>query len=320
MTTSQTPTPQTMTARTPEDLLAVVPVVLGFEPAGSAVMLTTGGGSTMQARVDLPTDPADAVALDAFVDSLVRPAAQHRVPAVVLVLYTADRRVARTACRLLRRGFGQEGIRVVDVLRAHGGRWFPLLDDRGGRGRDGVAYDTSAHPFVAEAVAQGRVVHGSREELAASLLPFPAGVAEVAAARPAEPATTEWVWETLERHTTSGTPLAPDDAARLLEALADPALRDACWLRLERSRARDDVHLWCDLVRRAPDDLVAHPAAVLAMAAWVAGDGALAWCAVDRAREPDPHHSLARLVADLLLAAVSPAEWERMSGSLRSAS
>ncbi|QZY30869.1 DUF4192 domain-containing protein [Nocardioides coralli] len=66
------------------------------------------------------------------------------------------------------------------------------------------------------------------------------------------------------------------------------------------------------MVRRAPDDLAPHAAAVLGFVAWVSGDGALAWCAVDRARALDPDHSLARLVADLLVAAVSPEEWEHV--------
>ena len=41
-----------------EDLLAVVPVVLGFEPADSIVMLTLGARHTFHARVDLPARPA----------------------------------------------------------------------------------------------------------------------------------------------------------------------------------------------------------------------------------------------------------------------
>lgn len=320
MTTSDTSTPRTMTARTPEDLLAVVPVVLGFEPADSAVMLVTGGGPSMQARVDLPEAPGADRALEALADSLTGPAVRHGATAVVLLLYTPHRRLARAACRRLRRRFDDEGIRIVDVLRAHGGRWFPILHDPGGVGDVGVPYDVSAHPFVAEAVMDGRVLHGSREELAASLQSFAAGVAEVDAARPGEPATVAWLEATVARHARRGTHPTATEAARLLEGLADPVVRDAAWLRLQRATARRDVHLWCDLVRRAPDDLVPHAAAVLAMASWVAGDGALAWCAVDRARELDRDHSLAGLVADLLLGAVSPAEWDEMAASLRSAS
>jgi hypothetical protein len=72
------------------------------------------------------------------------------------------------------------------------------------------------------------------------------------------------------------------------------------------------VALWTDLLRRAPDDVAASAAAVLGMAAWVAGQGALAWCAVDRAEAATPGNSLARLVADLLVAAVPPSAWEEV--------
>jgi hypothetical protein len=105
----------------------------------------------------------------------------------------------------------------------------------------------------------------------------------------------------------------PDDvvAARLLRAVdADVDARDAAWVGLGRACARDHVELWTDLVRRAPDHLAAAPAAVLALAAWLAGEGALAWCAVDRVHEVDPDHTLAALVGDMLVAAVPPSAWE----------
>jgi hypothetical protein len=57
-------------------------------------------------------------------------------------------------------------------------------------------------------------------------------------------------------------------------------------------------------------------ASVLALAAWLSGDGALAWCAVDRCREVDPHHSLARLVADLLEHATNPQVWDALRPGL----
>ena len=56
MTSPADPAPRAtkLTTRTPEDVLAAVPVVLGFEPLDSVVMLTFGGGETFHARVDLP--------------------------------------------------------------------------------------------------------------------------------------------------------------------------------------------------------------------------------------------------------------------------
>jgi hypothetical protein len=42
------------------------------------------------------------------------------------------------------------------------------------------------------------------------------------------------------------------------------------------------------------------------------GNGALAWCAVDRARQADPDQPLAALVADALEGAVPPTAWPGM--------
>jgi hypothetical protein len=87
---------------------------------------------------------------------------------------------------------------------------------------------------------------------------------------------------------------------------------------LARGDARRAVELWSDAVRRLPDTYVAGPAAVLAFAAWLLGDGALAWCAVDRCRDAEPTHSLAGLVAQLLESATSPDEWTVLQPRLAS--
>jgi hypothetical protein len=76
------------------------------------------------------------------------------------------------------------------------------------------------------------------------------------------------------------------------------------------------VELWSDAVRRLPATHVAGPAAVLAFAAWLVGDGALSWCAVDRCRESEPAHSLAGLVAQLLESATPPDAWATLQPGL----
>lgn len=315
MTTSSTP--QTLTVRSVDDLLALTTVVLGFQPSESVVMLTIGSPQTFHARVDLPADLAD---LDELVECLAGPAIRHGAPAVVFLLYTPDDTVAATTLGALRRRFGRAGIRLVEALRVEPDRWYPMLRARLDGGAEGVQYDVSAHPFVADAVLSGRVLHGSRAELAAILRPVPGKVEAVAAARGGERRAAGWVVDRVARHVAAATVPGDRAAAALLEAISEPDVRDLAWLPIRRGNARDHVRLWSDLVTRAPDDLVPHAAAVLAFAAWVSGDGALAWCAVDRAQEIDPRHSLARLVADMLTAAVSPAEWEEAAAGWRSAS
>ena len=62
---------------------------------------------------------------------------------------------------------------------------------------------------------------------------------------------------------------------------------------MTHANARDHVDLWRDVVRRAPAELRAAPAALLGFAAWLSGHGALAWCAVELAQESDPDYGLA---------------------------
>jgi hypothetical protein len=306
--------PTTLTARTPEDLLAVVPVVLGFVPGDSVVMLTFGSRRPFHARVDLPPDRSG---IPEVVELLREPAFRHRVPQVVFVVYSAEQAPAKRVSRALVKAFRESGIEVIDVLRADGQRWFPMLHGRSCVPPWGVPYDVSAHPFAAQAVLDGRVTHGSRADLAASLEPEPDRVDAVAAAVArlslpgGEPGGADaWALLQVLAHVVDGTRPGDEDAARLLVGLQDLAVRDAVWVLMDRDRSREHVAFWTDLVRRAPRALMPAPAALLAFAAWLSGHGALAWCAIDRCVGADPDHVLAAHVAQLLLGAVPPEVWQ----------
>jgi hypothetical protein len=294
-----TPDRMTMTFRTPEDVLAAVPVLLGFEPSESVVMLTFGGRETFHARVDLP--PPDD--LGEAVGMLLEPALAHEVERVLFVVYSGRQLLADMMLGRLAEAFETEGVRVVNGLRADGSRWYLP-------GSAGVPYDVGAHPFRVRSVLEGHVVTGSREELAARLAPT-AGVAKVDEARSRVDAydaveVVATVWRSLERGH-----FETDDLAGVLQGMRDRAVRDAAWGSMTRDDAAAHVALWTDAVQRSPEDLAGAPAAVLGLAAWLAGHGALSWCAVDRCVETEPDNSLAALVGDLLSEAVPPSQWDR---------
>jgi hypothetical protein len=306
-----------MTLRSAEDVLAAVRVVLGFEPHDSLVMITLGGRHPLQARVDLPASPRELDAgLDALASQLLEPVRRFRAGGVLLVAYTDDERLGRRALRGLVRRFLRSGVDVADALRSDGSRWYPLDHDRPGLSTAGVPYDVGAHPFVVAAVVEGRVVHGSRGDLVESLCPDPVAVAEVETVASWQPGSAAWVLAQVERYVTDGLTPTAHDAARLLHSIAVTEVREAVWTSAVRSTAPVAVRFWTDLVRRAPDGLVAHAAAVLAFHCWLSGDGALAWCAVDRCVAADPDHPLAGLVSDLLMAAFPPHEWEATRDAL----
>jgi len=297
----------TLQARTPEDVLAAVPVVLGFEPLESVVMLTFGGDETFHARVDLPP-PTE---VDGAVAQLLEPALLHSVARVLFVVYADDGHAARIVVSGLRRAFGRAGIDVVEVLRVHGGRWF--APGRPGAPAGGVPYDVADHRFRAQAVVEGIVVHRSRAELEELLESRPDAVREVGRAlRRAVPSPPGEIGDLVDLRLDAGRFSAPE-LARVLLGLQEQEGRDAALGVMSRDAATRHVRLWTDAVQRAPAELVDAPAAVLALAAWLAGHGALAWCAVDRSRAAGTELSLAALVADLLSRAVPPSTWSRVA-------
>lgn len=313
--TSHTPVPPpsdttTMRARTPGDLAAFVPVALGFVPERSVVLVSVGAGRGMHARVDLPHDPDD---VDDVVEALVRPARRHGLREVVVVVYDDDTTVADEAAWALHEELTATGIAVREVLRVHDSHWFAVLPGAPLAAYRGVPFTLAEHPFTAQAVFDGRVTHPSREALRASVAVDPAAArltsAELPTASPLPPGALAAL---TRRHLQRGTTFSPSELAAVALTVTAGERRDEAWVWLSRPQARAAVELWSDAVRRLPASHVAGPAAVLAFAAWLVGDGALAWCAVDRCRETNPDHSLASLVAQLLETATSPDAWESL--------
>jgi len=309
---NETP-PTSLVARTPEDLIAMVPVVIGFAPSDSVVMLTFEATHCFHARVDLP---ARADEVDDLVEALLEPALRNGVRRVVFVFFADRPGRVRPAWRGLRNGFREGGVDVVEALRVDGERWYPLLGGDRRIREAGVRYDISAHRFAAQAVVDGRVTHASRAELAALLDPDPtstAAVAELAAALldPGEErGEGTWVDRLVRRHTAHGSSPSDEEVARLLRALCVTPLPHAAWSSLTRATAQAHVDLWLDVLRRTPAPFTPPVASLLGLAAWQSGHGALAWCAVDRCAEVDPEYRPMTYLASALTHALPPSAWE----------
>jgi hypothetical protein len=334
MTPPSPPTPEAPTilrARTPGDLLAYVPVVFGFHPTDSVAMLSLGAGEPCHARIDLPTDLDEVRAVTRH---LADAAKRNGADRVAVIVYTGSAPAARRVVERLDTRLQRAGIDLVCAARADGGRWWALRDSGRGERGPGTPYDLRTHPFTAQAVLDGTVVLGSRDDLAATLQ-GDAGeqarlglVADDAAdrlvdavresgARAALVAEGRWVRQRVRRYLADAGPLDDDDAARLAVAiLTSIEVRDVAWAELDRDTAAAHVRLWRDLVRRLPEELRAPPAGLLAFAAWQAGHGALAWCAVDVCQAADPAHGLAGLVAQALAGALPPSAWTPLDASM----
>ncbi len=300
--------PTSLFAKQPEDLLAFVPQAIGFNPECSVVMITfTEHGNAFHGRVDLP---AEEDHLENLVAVLLRPALKHGVLSVIFAIYDDDTRLADDAAWSLKHGFEAAGVAVLDVLRVHDGEWFAVLPGRPAKAYAGVPFDIAAHPFTVRGVVEGRVTHASREALRATLAACePAVVETLAALESCPPLSLEQIRPLVERHQAARSKPSAEELAGLSKALITTSTAEHAVGWLTRAKAREAVELWTDALTRLPDSHIATPAAVLALAAWLAGDGALAWCAIDRCRAVESEHSLANLVAGLLDSAASPNSW-----------
>ena len=309
---------RTVRASGPADLLALVPSLLGFHPEESVVVLTLGDARhPFHARVDLPREQAGIERLAGYLAGV---ASRHGVTRLAAALYTCDGRLADRFAWELDHRLGRAGVDLACVVRADGSRWW-AFDGR--EDSPGTPYDVGSHPLMAQAVVEGTVVLASRQELADSLVgDDPAEADRVArlAARHAPPGRVptrrhlvgegRWVRERVCRFLDDGRPLDAPDLARLLSAITlSLEIRDVAWAEMSHANAERHVDLWRDAVRRAPTGLRAGPAALLGFAAWLSGNGALAWCAVERAQEADPGHGLAGLLTQALAGAVPPTVW-----------
>lgn len=292
-----------MVARSGEDLLAMLPVLFGFQPDRSLVLVSLPPGPPMHARIDMGGTSGEVVEALAL---LFGPARKHRVERAVLYMLT-DLATAEAFHEEIVTARRRWGIELLEVVVADGRRWRPL-----GSGAVAQEYDVWSHPFVAHAVLEGRVILPSRAALEATLSAEPARVAPVrehwgrglVGAVDAASASA-----LVARHADAGSAPGPHEIALLLALLEDDAACVEIAAATRRATARAHLGVWTTVVRAAPEELVAPAAAVLAFVAWLAGEGALAWCGVERARSGGGC-AMTRLVAQLLEGAVRPETWD----------
>ena len=114
--------PRTLRAKSPADLLAMVPHVLGFHPEDSLVVMTVGDAEhPVHARVDLPDDQAGMAEVLAQIDQAL---ARNGVRRVAVLTYTDDHCLALELVSRLTHLFDAGGVAVVEAVRADGERWY----------------------------------------------------------------------------------------------------------------------------------------------------------------------------------------------------
>ncbi|MDP5182637.1 DUF4192 domain-containing protein [Blastococcus sp. BMG 814] len=324
----------------PGEVAAALPQLLGFHPAESVVLIGLGGPSGgrvgLTVRGDLPPD-GDAARTARL---LVRSLHSDRPAAALAVVVSdeaddpapdgsvADLLPHRALVHELVLALAAAGIAPRDVLLVRRGRWWsydcPHACCAPGAG---TPLPGGVSALAAAAVCTGQVVAADRAELAERLdAPTGSGPGmqaaclRAAAGRAARlqevgrPALVEESWAAVRRAVAryrpgaaGQGPLDDDELAALGWALRDVRVRDrALQLALGPDAAAAEV-LWTECTRRVPAPLDAAPATLLAVSAWLRGDGAMAGIALDRALDGDPEHTLALLLRRALDACLPPA-------------
>jgi hypothetical protein len=251
------------TVREPVDFIALAPVVLGFQPTHSLVMMTI---DSFHARIDVP-DHSDVMTA---VSALLEPAKKHNVNRVAFIIFDeGDHPALRMA---LKAEFSRQHIEILAALhvvdgayREFFGEWKPL--------------DLSDHPLTLEAMFQDRAPqHASRDDLKEYVKPCGADVS--------------------------------DEVTRAVATLALVGISDVV-IGIKRETARESVKLWTEALRGCESgaEAVSDVAVVLAFSAWLSGDGALAWVALDQAASSSNWHML---LTETLMQAISPEKWDEM--------
>jgi hypothetical protein len=316
-----------LTVRSPADLIAAVPYLLGFHPADSLVVVALRGRRIVfAARADLPGPGDDPLDPTAHLAGVI--ARQGAESATVLGYGDAPR--VTPAVDAVREALTAAGLAVLDALRVTDGRyWSYLCAEPACCPPEGTPYDVGASEVSAAAVFAGQVALPDRAALTAQVAPLdgPPRVAMRQAVDRAERRLATLLSEApeadllggraLRRAGTSavraafraqrrGERLTDDEVAWLTLLLTHLPIRDHAW---ERTDGRErDIALWTDVLRRAARDLIAAPGSLLAFAAWRAGQGALAAVALERVLQAHPDYSLGLLLDDLLRRGVPPSQ------------
>ena len=317
------PAPPRVALRSPADLIALTPYLLGFHPAHSVVVVAFRGRMVaFAARADLPGHRG---AVRGIAREVLRTVARQAADSVALLGY-GPAATADPLLRATREAARRQDLRVEEVLRVDAGRWWSYLcENPRCCPPEGTPFDTDTSEVAAWCAYTGLTAAASRQDLAQRVAPVdgPAGAAvrratdrvervleaELAAVPEADragcvlAAGEAAVRAAIERYAAGGT---LDDAAlaRLAVLLLSIPVRDLAWQAITSEQPH--LALWTDATRRVDPALVPAPASLLAFTAWRCGDGALAGLALERALRADPAYSLAQLLRDALRQGLPP--------------
>ncbi len=316
----------------PAEIVSGLPALFGFTPRESLVVLSLSGERD-RIGFGMRNDLVPAGEEIELGEQLVRMLQRNGASAVLVVGCSAD--PARCALNVyaLCAALERAGIALRAALRCDGERWWSYSCQGPCCPPAGTAYDARSSRMQAEAVVRGVAMVPDRADLALRFAPVGGSQAVAMAAatdracsdiaarleRSSPPrrggisrqlvehgATT--VRQALER-ALSGAPVSDEDAAMLSTWCALVPVRDLAWAQVTRANAADYLEVWSQVARKVVPPWEPAVLSLTGFCAWLSGDGALAWCALDRAELADSDYSMAELVRETLRNGLPPDSW-----------
>jgi hypothetical protein len=318
--------------RTPADLVAAVPSLLGFHPTDSLVLVGLAdedglGLLRFAMRIDLPPPDSPGPVLDNVAEWLVEHVALRHcadVMAVVVGGGPAPPAGAAPPRHDLVDALARACVPAEVELRqavwtsriAQGEQWLCYRDS----GCSGRLPDPSITPLAAATIASGQVIHADRAALERLVARGdPATLSRRSERLNARidgflrdgdgPLAGPRGFELVRRHLAAAAgrlAWSDEEVVDVCLALADPDVRDACFGFAFGRQADAAERLWTALLAEAPDPEAAEPAVLLAGCALVRHDGALFGVALERAQQAWPGHLLSQVMGEALHGGADP--------------
>jgi hypothetical protein len=317
-------------------LLGLVPILLGFRPEASAVILgTKPPRGTLKISLRYSLDDLAAPDVAAYNIGHVLNVLTSQDSGLAMVIgYGPDAQVAPFV-KLFREQAGKHNVRILELLRVKDNRyWSYACTDPACCPPEGTPFDLAPDPVLTELLPEGIPgVLASREALADLVAPLKGAAARSMllatqraeasiqlveqargsvghsiSRRPIAPAGISAVQEAITSYRQSDCAVSHDEAGWLLISLRDIWVRDDAWSRMEAVHRQGHLRLWLDLTGLALPGSVAAPASLLAFVAWQSGNGTLAHVALDRALADDPDYKMAHILRRTLACGIDPSK------------
>lgn len=300
---------QTLRARSIDDLIDLIPSLLGFHPAESLVVVCiVNGHVAVTARVDL-----DAVSTPDEADACFAPL-WDRFPGADCVVVVFSRRAEVAWLALEAAPWWVPEQARLDLAHVDGCRIYAF------NGHVGRPYDPTGSALAAEAAYRGIRVLPAREALAACLEPvLPraelTAAVEWAIAEPPRQLLTR-AHSVVAEAMNSEVVLDAETAASLALAAYNLGFVECVLGGLTQESAESSVRLWTGVVRSTLQEVGEAAAIVLGLAAWLNGDGALLNVCLERASGlavDSPWYRFLQIVVGI---ALPPQRWEGVRSEL----